>query len=1227
MTPEEWQLIKLQLHEVFVGSPQERLGRLAALFQKYPSLRDELQELVSSFDSMSPDYLDPAPPASTAENLTAPLPSPLIGLRFGAYQVTAKIGSGGMGEVFRAFRVNEPSQPAVAIKVIRAGQDSPVVLNRFDMERRILAGLDHPNIAHMLDAGTSEQGLPYFVMELIEGARLPDYCEARALSTQDRLRLFIPVCRAVHYAHQHGVIHRDIKPGNILVNGDGVPKLLDFGIAKLLETGAGVGICSTMSLFRPLTPAYASPEQIRGDPITPASDIYSLGVVLYELLCGHGPYGNVGPEEYPRAVRDSQPLPPSRTLLRASRDACAETPLPPPAPPPCNRKSSTAASSKRFRTSLDTIVLTALSKEPERRFPSTEAFAQDIESLLEGRRLSVRPDPFSYRLAAFMRRHSTAVLSATVLLIAVASGLWFMMWRPRHSAAVALPPTQVKLRRSIAVLGFKSGPPEPPSWTSAAIIEMLDRTLAAGGQLRIVGQEFIARTKVDLSLPDAEFYDSQQLSSIRRALDADYTVFGSLVQTPGLLRLDLQVADTRSGEIVASVSDSGRPAQIIAVALRGATSLRQRLGLSDLTASESKALTATLPSTPEAINAYAEGLHSLSLFDGLGANRALLRAVKLDPTHSRSHAALSNSWSMLGFDKQAAEEARLAMERSAFLPRSDQLEIQASYYSTIHQDDKALAIYTTLYGLFPDDVEYGIRLANFLSNSGKGRDALATVAALRRLPDPAGQDPRIDLAEATAADSVGDYHREVNATIEAARKAQADGTRSLIAFAQLRQGVALRHLKELTRAQSDIQSALATYQAIGDTRGIASSLNSLGTVVYLAGDLAGARRNFEQAAALFQKTGDRKALDRTLNNLANVVGDMGDLDGCMKMYLRLLEIDREIDNRHEFASTLDNIATVQLLQGDPAKAESTLNQALATFRDEGNIDYIGRALDDLGSAQLLQGKVVDSVRTYNEEVADFRKAGDEASVTVALANLGQAQIENGDLPAAEQNSTTALVSARKRGDRMQTALAVSTLALAYLYEGRLDEASKNYEEALAVRDRSGEKYTAEETRLALAEVLLQQAKLPESQAMTMQALKELEAEHMRDDEIFAHGLLARIAAAQHHPHDAWREVHGAEPLAANSKNPGARFSLVLAKAETSGGNASPAVMQELQNSLIEAHRRAMLTYEFRLRFALASAALARKERGSACAQFKQLRSDAETKAFHRIARMSASACP
>ncbi len=315
-----------------------------------------------------------------------------------------------MGAVYLAERADGQYQQRVALKLIKRGMDSEQVLARFRAERQILASLDHPNIARLLDGGSTEQGLPFFAMEYIEGEPIDTYASRAGLSVEDRLRLFLQVCGAVAYAHQHLVIHRDIKPLNILVTPEGTPKLLDFGIAKVLHAGGDE--TSTVTGMRLLTPEYASPEQVEGRHATTVSDVYALGVVLYELLTGRSPYRlrSRTPQEVVEAVRTTDPDRPSQ----AGDDEKVR---------------------RRLRGDLDTILLTALRKEPDRRYQSVEQFAADVRRHLDGMPVLARPDTFGYRAGKFVRRNRVPVAAGALVVLALVGGTIATAYQARQARA------------------------------------------------------------------------------------------------------------------------------------------------------------------------------------------------------------------------------------------------------------------------------------------------------------------------------------------------------------------------------------------------------------------------------------------------------------------------------------------------------------------------------------------------------------------------------------------------------------------------------------------------------------------------------------------------------------------------------------------------------------------------------------------------------------------------
>jgi serine/threonine protein kinase len=380
---------------------RDRAKFLSELCEGDAELRREVESLLEADEPQSTFLQSPAFEISASEIAAQVLESEeasAIGRLVGAYRIVREIGRGGMGAVYLAERSDGEFQKQVAIKLLRRGLENEAVIHRFHKERQILADLEHPNIARLIDGGTTENGLPYFVMEYGEGLPLNRFCEERNLSIDERLKLFRQICAAVEFAHKHSIIHRDIKPSNILVTKNGEPKLLDFGIAKTSARNGATA--STATALRAMTPEYASPEQMRGERVTKATDIYSLGVLLYELVTGNRPYNfdSKSPYEIVQAICEDEPIPPS--LAKINHRATI------------SEKAKNQSSNRKFpERDLDKIILKALRKEPERRYKSVKEFSEDVSRLLKGLPVSAQQDSIFYRSAKFFKRHQMAVSS------------------------------------------------------------------------------------------------------------------------------------------------------------------------------------------------------------------------------------------------------------------------------------------------------------------------------------------------------------------------------------------------------------------------------------------------------------------------------------------------------------------------------------------------------------------------------------------------------------------------------------------------------------------------------------------------------------------------------------------------------------------------------------------------------------------------------------------------
>jgi eukaryotic-like serine/threonine-protein kinase len=343
----------------------------------------------------------------------------LEGQRLGAYRIVRKLGSGGMGDVWLAERADNEYQQQVAIKLVRGGAYSAQIQSRLRTERQILASLQHPNIARLLDGGRAPDGTPYLVMEYIDGEPIDVYCDRRRLSLEERIRLIRTVCAAVHYAHQNLIVHRDLKPNNILITPDGVPKLLDFGIAKLLDTRKSLQTLAVTHMdYRVMTPAHASPEQVRGDVITTASDIYVLGVLLYELLCGRRPFLLVGSSitDLERIICNQDAMAPSAMVARTAQESPELM-----ADIAASRSTTLGRLQRQLQGDLDNIIGMAMRKDAERRYGSAEQLAADLDRHLTGQPVIAAKDTWHYRAHKFIRRHAVAVAASVAAVVTLAA--------------------------------------------------------------------------------------------------------------------------------------------------------------------------------------------------------------------------------------------------------------------------------------------------------------------------------------------------------------------------------------------------------------------------------------------------------------------------------------------------------------------------------------------------------------------------------------------------------------------------------------------------------------------------------------------------------------------------------------------------------------------------------------------------------------------------------------
>ncbi len=510
MTPERWQRVTALLEEVLPCDPSKRETLLAGLRAEDQELRGEVesllryeQECVSLLDEpllpWRPEHPEPAVGRPEETNET--------GLRIGPYRVLTRLGAGGMGTVYLAAREDD-FRKRVALKRIKRRALSKEVLFRFENERQILADLEHPNIARILDAGKTEDLLPYFTMEYVKGLPIDRYCDRHRLGIRQRIELVLQVCSALQLAHQNLVVHRDLKPGNILVTREGVPKLIDFGIAKHLESESVPHGSLTDVGAQPMTLKYASPEQLWALPITTAADIYSLGVLVYQLLTGHDPYPfDQGLLAMHRSICERQPVKPSASVVRSIEVRLAEDRIEYRTPKSVSRARGTSPGKleSELAGDLDGIVLKALRKRPEHRYRSVEQLAEDLRRHLEGLPVSACEGTFRYLAGKFVRRHTTAIMAAgVVLLTLVGFGLTVAsLWRDSAEDEARTEQARARAERTVELL--------------ESVIEVFDPDVAGN---QVTPLEFLDRAQQELTADlrsDPELLADMLRSPLRRA--------------------------------------------------------------------------------------------------------------------------------------------------------------------------------------------------------------------------------------------------------------------------------------------------------------------------------------------------------------------------------------------------------------------------------------------------------------------------------------------------------------------------------------------------------------------------------------------------------------------------------------------------------------------------------------------------------------------------------------
>jgi tetratricopeptide (TPR) repeat protein/TolB-like protein/tRNA A-37 threonylcarbamoyl transferase component Bud32 len=1071
-------------------------------------------------------------------------PGDVLATRF---RIMRFIAQGGMGEVYEA----EDSELGgrVALKTIRSGiAEEAESIDRFKREVHLARQVTHGNVCRIYDV-FRQSGITFLTMELLHGETLADrLAHVDRLTTAQARPIVSQIAAGLTAAHRVGVVHRDFKSANVMLVPDaqeegGVRAVItDFGLARLSRADSGESITATMTGAMAGTPAYMAPEQVEGGPITPATDIYALGVVLYEMVTGARPF--TGDTPLSIAVKRLKEAPSSPRVRVRDLDPAWER-----------------------------AILRCLERDPADRFSSASDVARAIagEKVAGGR-------------AERNRRH--LAWTAVVLGLVVAAALGYRLAAGRRGAAESAATAATRMRPSVAVLGFKNLTGRPDAaWVSTALSEMLTTELAAGEKLRTVPGESVARMKSDLALADADSYGKETLTRIRRNIDAGYLVVGSYLAVAGApVRVDLKLQDATAGETIASVTESGTEAELADLVARAGGKLREKLGAGAISPAQAVAVRASVPANADAARLYAEGLQKMRAFDNLAARDLFEKAIVADPNHALSHAALASAWRAMAYDAKAKAEGKKAFDLAGNLSREDRLSVEGQYRVAAREWPKAIEVYRTLVGLFPDNLEYGLRLADAQSSGAKGKEALTTVETLRRLPQPARDDPRIDLAEASAAYALGDFQREKTAAARARQSADARGARLVVARALYYEGWALYMLGDFPGALKAGQAAQRTYADAGDRGGVALVLADVVSLAPFAqGNVESARRSLADALAISREIGDKRNESAALNNLANLAAQRGDNGEARRMYEQALAVARETDERVGRVIFLSNLAMILQLEGDLPGGEKRAQEALAIARE----------------------------------------GGDERGMTMSLTSLGSIAFAKGDLAGAKSSVEEAALLSRK-GDSLSYAFAQTGIGEILRVRGDLAAARRKYEEVLELVKKNGVKGIVSERELSLAELDIEEGRPAEGEARVRNAAPEFGRENLRDDQVLATVILARALLAQGKNDEAAKEVEAGRSLSGASVSTRLNLAVTRARVEAALGKTGEAKKQATQ-ALQLATKHGFVPEQLEARLALGEIEMKSGEADSGRARLAGLEKDAQTKGFLLIARKAARA--
>ena len=1084
------------------------------------------------------------------------------------FRIIRPLGHGGMGEVYEAedLELHEPVALKTLLPEIAGDEQS---LERFRREVLLARKVTHPNVCRINDvfrhtiAPSAEGAAPgavlFLSMELLKGRTLADFLKSspsgarRRLNVKEAFPLAQQMGAALEAAHKAGIVHRDFKCGNVMLvpqSGNTAPRVVvtDFGLARFASQEGAASLRSTKPGDFVGTPAYVAPEQVEGGKITAATDVYAFGIVLYEMVTGKLPF-----------VGDT---PIATALMRLTEK---------PAPP------------KELNPELDVtwnaVILKCLARYPEDRFHSMQevlqSFAGDQTAFDRLTREQIR------------KRKTRLAATAAVLFLGAASYGTYRVLRERGFDFTGAPVE----KPFVALVRLENSLKKPEkNWIGTSLEETLRRQLVPGNKLQVISGEDVARMRNESVLPEGNLFDNATLDKIRTNLGADQVIAGGYEslgdQSGGQVRVTLNVQDAVHHTALPAIQATGKEDDLFGLSDQLGHSLRVVLKAGDITTADVNEIRSTVLANSLANRSYAEGLDMLRSFDPLGATRSLQDAVKADPQAPLPHAALSEAWSVLGYDKKALAEAKAAQSLSSDLRQADKLAIdcramqleRSNWQNAIRA---CKAVWDLSFGLRP-----GLQLADVQFEAEKWRDALGTLDSVRKnLNAPEKDDPQIDLKEAINRAALTEFPQQQEAAKRATDKAKQRGAKLLEAAGHLWSCIAFQNLNKFEEAQAACQDADSLYLGVGDNIGQARTATQLAHIL----------SNLDHHKESEDKY--REAL-----KLATKVGSMRDRCDA------LLNYGDSLSERKEFVRAIEKY-----------------QQSIAVAEQSDNALCKARATENLGLIAKAQHQYKDAQKDFQKAASAYRQLNVSADAARVLSNLGSLYWMQGQLAEAKPLLEEAARRRAELGLKDAEAFSDSTLGDLLLAQDHPEEAAQQYNRAFTNRNDLKELADANESKIRYAAALVEQGKAQEAAATAKEMAAWYSSGENKDPdyEMFARDVLIRALLAQGKKNETVEEANHINTLLPKAEEENLKISaqITLARVAAATGQPDEAV-SSLQKVIEETSQKGLLQLRLEAQLALASVNASRSD-PDAAAQLRDLGKVSRSRGYFLISRKAA----